>query len=197
MSRRVLLGVLICALIGAGVYLLTHYSRSEHGSEGTGETSSTSTHLISKIEEMKQAKTAHIRPQAQEPEPMVAAALPVVVEPTVPILRASTGPLQPVTLPVATVMENVRSVVRRYGHMYGGNPVGQNVEITRALNGGNQRRVRFLQEDAGMRLNEAGELVDSWGTPFFFHQLAALRTEIRSAGPDKTMWTADDLLAHP
>jgi len=37
-------------------------------------------------------------------------------------------------------------------------------------------------------------LVDAWGTPYFFHQLAAMEMEIRSAGPDKVMWTADDLV---
>jgi len=37
-------------------------------------------------------------------------------------------------------------------------------------------------------------LVDAWGTPFFFHQLSGHEMEIHSAGPDKIMWTADDLV---
>ncbi len=45
-----------------------------------------------------------------------------------------------------------------------------------------------------MRINAGGELVYSWGTPFFFHQLSATQMEIRSAGPDRVMWTADDLV---
>jgi hypothetical protein len=45
-----------------------------------------------------------------------------------------------------------------------------------------------------MRVNGDGELVDPWGTPYFFHQLSGTDMEIRSAGPDKTMWTDDDLM---
>ena len=43
-------------------------------------------------------------------------------------------------------------------------------------------------------VNEKGELVDPWGTPYFFHQLSAMEMEIRSAGPDRIMWTEDDLV---
>jgi hypothetical protein len=45
-----------------------------------------------------------------------------------------------------------------------------------------------------MRINGNGELVDVWGTPYFFHQLSGTDTEIHSAGPDRIMWTADDLI---
>jgi hypothetical protein len=69
-----------------------------------------------------------------------------------------------------------------------------NVEITSQLNGQNPKQVNFIQPDVGMRINSQGELVDPWGTPYFFHQLSGRETEIRSAGPDKIMWTADDLV---
>jgi hypothetical protein len=92
------------------------------------------------------------------------------------------------------VMENIHSVFRQYSARFGGNPVGTNPEITAALNGGNSRQVVFLQPDDGMQINERGELVDNWGTPFFFHQLSATEMEIHSAGPDRKMWTHDDLV---
>jgi hypothetical protein len=44
------------------------------------------------------------------------------------------------------------------------------------------------------RLNERGELIDAWGTPYFFHHLSRLDLEIRSAGPDQTLFTPDDLV---
>ncbi len=47
-----------------------------------------------------------------------------------------------------------------------------------------------------MRVNDNGELVDRWGTPYFFHQISGADTEIRSAGPDKIMYTADDIVKH-
>jgi len=94
----------------------------------------------------------------------------------------------------ATVLENMRTSVREYGLRFGGNPIGNNAEITRALNGGNPKQVVFIRPDSGLRINGDGELIDGWGTPFFFHQLSGTQTEIRSAGPDRVMWTADDLV---
>ncbi|HXF10551.1 MAG TPA: hypothetical protein VN625_07170 [Desulfuromonadaceae bacterium] len=98
-------------------------------------------------------------------------------------------------LPAATVMENMRSVIRLYGSQFGGNPVGNNTEITAALTGNNPKQVNFIQPDSGLRLSDKGELVDPWGTPFFFHQLSGTVMEIHSAGPDRKMWTADDVVA--
>jgi hypothetical protein len=114
--------------------------------------------------------------------------------------NASAPPGQPsppeaANLEPAIVLENMRRAIRQYGEMFGGNPVGTNPEITSQLSGNNPRHIHFLNAEAGMRVNEAGELVDPWGTPFFFHQLSGAVTEVRSAGPDKIMWTSDDLVA--
>ena len=94
----------------------------------------------------------------------------------------------------ATVLSNMRIAIRQYGSRFGGNPVGTNEEITRALNGDNPKQVKFISEESGLRINGRGELVDYWGTPFFFHQLSGTEMEIHSAGPDRLMWTADDLV---
>ncbi len=98
-------------------------------------------------------------------------------------------------IPPDIFLENVGRAINQYGAQFGGNPVGTNPEITAALNGGNPKQINFISPDAGMRINETGELVDTWGTPLFFHQLSATETEVRSAGPDKKMWTPDDLVA--
>lgn len=97
-------------------------------------------------------------------------------------------------VPPEVVMENIRMVFRQFSSRFNANPVGNNAEITAALNGGNLRQVRFLKAEDGLRINREGELVDSWGTPFFFHQLSGTEMEIHSAGPDRVMWTADDLV---
>lgn len=88
----------------------------------------------------------------------------------------------------------MHATFRQYDSMFDGNPVGTNLEITRALDGENPKQAKFLRPEAGMRTNQKGELVDTWGTPYFFHQLSGHEMEIRSAGPDKIMWTADDLV---
>ncbi|HVV71624.1 MAG TPA: hypothetical protein VHI52_09025 [Verrucomicrobiae bacterium] len=92
-----------------------------------------------------------------------------------------------------TALQNMRSTIRQYGSMFSGNPVGTNQEITQELKGENPRHINFLTED-GNRVNSNGELVDTWGTPYFFHQISGHEMEIRSAGPDHIMYTGDDLV---
>jgi hypothetical protein len=92
------------------------------------------------------------------------------------------------------VLENMRRAIINYGSTFSGNPVGNNSEIAAALNGENPKQIKFIDPEKGLRINGNGELVDSWGTPFFLHQLSATDTEVRSAGPDRIMWTADDLV---
>jgi hypothetical protein len=120
-------------------------------------------------------------------------AIPTLVEkPATPFLLGS--PNTPPSMDPDVVLRNMRNAIHQYGSMFGGNPTGTNPEITDALNGGNPREARFINEESGLRINGRGELVDSWGTPFFFHQLSGSEMEIRSAGPDKKMWTRDDLV---
>lgn len=75
-------------------------------------------------------------------------------------------------------------------------PVGENVEITAALKGRNKLGFAFIPPDCPA-LNAKGELCDRWGHPYFFHQLSGVKMEIRSAGPDGVMWTADDEVLTP
>ncbi len=90
-------------------------------------------------------------------------------------------------------LEQVRTMLRDFRTRLGANPVGSNAEIMRAIMGGNDVGAR-LGPPEGQGLNAAGELVDKWGTPYFFHQMSKTTMEIRSAGPDAKMWTADDLV---
>jgi hypothetical protein len=88
-------------------------------------------------------------------------------------------------------LDHVQFALRDFRTAVGGNPVGTNAEITAALLGDNAKQLR-LEMPAGSRLNEKKELCDPWGTPYFFHQLSRQQMEVRSAGPDKVMWTGDD-----
>jgi hypothetical protein len=76
------------------------------------------------------------------------------------------------------------------------NPVGENREITAALRGRNKLGYAFIPPDCPA-VNAKGELCDRWGSPFFFHQLSGERMEIRSAGPDRRLWTEDDQVLAP
>lgn len=77
-----------------------------------------------------------------------------------------------------------------------GNPIGSNAEITAALQGRNSAGVALLPR-GHPAVNAAGELCDRWGTPFFFHAESARRMEVRSAGPDRRLWTDDDVVLAP
>jgi len=93
---------------------------------------------------------------------------------------------------VSTEIRNVQNSLRSYRDLMGENPVGNNQDITKALLGDNPRHAK-LGVPAGSTLNGNGEICDRWGTPFFFHPLSGAKMEVRSAGPDRTMWTEDDL----
>ena len=87
----------------------------------------------------------------------------------------------------------VRRMITDYHTLNGENPVGTNAEIMASVMGRNSRQA-VLGPPEGMGLNSKGELVDDWGTPYFFHQLSRDVMEIHSAGPDKIMGTADDIV---
>jgi len=74
-------------------------------------------------------------------------------------------------------------------------PAGLNVEITNALLGLNSRKFGYLPADSG-RINKNGELVDKYGTPYWFHSQTSQTLTITSAGPDRLMHTDDDV-RHP
>lgn len=89
-------------------------------------------------------------------------------------------------------IDQARLMLRDYRSLFGENPVGTNAEIMKALMGGNPRGAT-LGPPEGASLNEKGELVDRWGTPYFFHQLSKTEMEVISAGPDRKMFTRDDV----
>jgi hypothetical protein len=127
-------------------------------------------------------------PPAAAPEPAqpVAVAMP---EPDLPppIQRPSVSP------EALKEMDDVQFMLRDYRTKLGGNPEGTNAEIMKEISGGNRAQAKFGPLD-GQKLNDQGELIDRWGSAYFFHQLSMNQTELRSAGPDRTMWTTDDLV---
>ncbi len=71
-------------------------------------------------------------------------------------------------------------------------PLSANEDWSRALRGWNPSHEKFLAENH-IILNSRQQLVDRWGTPLFFHSAGRGQYVIRSAGPDRRLWTADDL----
>jgi hypothetical protein len=93
--------------------------------------------------------------------------------------------------------ERLHDLFRIYRERFGSFPSGENnAQLMNALRGNNPQRLGIfpLQHP---RLDAEGNLLDAWGTPFFFHLLSRDELDIRSAGPDRQLYTPDDLLFPP
>jgi len=98
--------------------------------------------------------------------------------------------------PAAVNLAELESILVQYRFAFGENPVGvENFEITQQLLGNNPRRVVFIAQDSPALAGN--ELVDQWGTPYFFHAVSSQEMEIVSAGPDEKFWTDDDIASAP
>jgi hypothetical protein len=87
----------------------------------------------------------------------------------------------------------IQLLIGEYHRAFGGNPVGENEEITAALTGRNPKGLVFLPADSPA-IDSNGRMIDRWGHPLFFHALSARHMEILSAGPDGMLHTDDDLV---
>lgn len=101
-------------------------------------------------------------------------------------------------LPENTPEDNlgeIEAILSHYRFAYGENPVGvENFEFTAQLRGKNPKGIIFIGNDSPALAGN--QLVDQWGTPYFFHPLSGQEMELLSAGPDRTLWTADDVSTH-
>ncbi|MGV3660470.1 MAG: hypothetical protein ACO1TE_09800 [Prosthecobacter sp.] len=71
-------------------------------------------------------------------------------------------------------------------------PVGSNEDLTAILTGRNPLEGVLFPADSPMIVN--GQIVDRWGSPYWLHPNSGARVEIRSAGPDKSLFTPDDVI---
>ncbi len=86
------------------------------------------------------------------------------------------------------LLESFNNTLKHNGSI----PMGSNRELAYVLFGKNPRQLRFL-DPSKPYLNANGELIDRWGTPYFFHSVENSEIAIRSAGPDQIMWNSDDV----
>jgi hypothetical protein len=75
-------------------------------------------------------------------------------------------------------------------------PLGDNRDITAALTGNNRKKL-VLIPPSHPSLDNKGRLLDRWGTPYHFHARSAESFDLRSAGPDKALFTSDDVTWSP
>jgi len=75
-------------------------------------------------------------------------------------------------------------------------PIGGNADLAACLLGDNPEQKAFI-DASHPALNDGGLIIDRWGTPIFVHPEAARELTFRSAGPDRTLFTADDVILAP
>jgi hypothetical protein len=131
------------------------------------------------------------------PEQTTAGRPPVVVEDGLTIVRdsgfdsrygAADGSAREDLELLAGVWEAAMLLVKDHDRF----PLPDNAAITAFLQGRNPHRVAWIRP-GHPAVGAAGELLDRWGSPVFFHRESAGRSTFRSAGPDREMWTDDDL----
>ena len=89
---------------------------------------------------------------------------------------------------MSRLMDNSRLLLKSAANR----PLSANEDWADFLRGKNSGHERFLP-DNHIALNTNGQLIDRWGTPLFFHALGGGRYDVRSAGPDRKLWTDDDI----
>ncbi len=94
-------------------------------------------------------------------------------------------------------VENLFSALQKYKERAGSYPVGGNLEVAKALMGGNAKNIIVIVGNKN-QVNEKGEFVDPWGSALriYFSDAGVL---IRSSGPnrrfdDSTVPDADDFI---
>lgn len=71
-------------------------------------------------------------------------------------------------------------------------PIGFNEDLARALTDREALGDSAIPPDHPILRD--GQLIDRWGTPWQVHPLSADVIQLRSAGPDRKLYTADDLV---
>ncbi len=93
-------------------------------------------------------------------------------------------------------LEILSQLLTEYSKAHGSNPIGSNADITEAFLGGDDAPSgRFFPRSHPSVRN--GQITDRWGQPYWFHPNSGSQMEIRSAGPDKQLFTADDVVLNP
>lgn len=96
---------------------------------------------------------------------------------------------------VQVLHEMLRQYLRLL-HSRQGLPIGNDTDLLRALTGHNPMKLVILPPDHSA-VGADRRLRDRWGTPYAIHPRGNSAYEIRSAGPDRKLFTADDLAANP
>ncbi len=122
----------------------------------------------------------------------------------VPLTRTLAGEGTPLAAelhrPERSVQEDVdtlRQIVAQYFEALQrrtGPPIGNDTDLARVLQGRNPLRLVVVPASHPMFAAD-GRMIDRFGTPYHIHARSSTAIDIRSAGPDRKLFTADDAVS--
>lgn len=137
-------------------------------------------------------------PRPRPPESLHSPARPAFA----PVAPSDTYPRSPLAdslnSPTTTAHDDLAALDRilaLYRERFGAFPAFEiNAQLVNALAGANPHRIALLPRDASAISPDTGQLLDRWGSPYHFHAISRDTLEVRGAGPDRILHTADDLV---
>jgi type II secretory pathway pseudopilin PulG len=109
------------------------------------------------------------------------------------LLPAETGPTLNKNARCKIVMWMLRAEIKNYKNEIGSYPTGDSAQILKKLFGDNPKQIEFIRPK-NMSVNQAGELLDPWGTPYAISFSSTNSFVISSAGKDKIFGDKDDII---
>jgi hypothetical protein len=91
------------------------------------------------------------------------------------------------------VLMRLQAEIGNYKYEFGSYPTGDGAQVLKKLFGDNPKKIEFLSPQ-NRSINQAGELLDPWGTPFIINFPSTNSFVISSAGPNKQNGDADDII---
>lgn len=112
-------------------------------------------------------------------------------------LQAKADSLHSPDHPPEQDLQIVADFLETYARGTGGAPIGDNADITAAITGTQFPGQKARVFPRNHRAVKDGKLVDRWGEALWFHPNSGNSMEIRSGGPDKQLFTPDDVILNP
>lgn len=94
-------------------------------------------------------------------------------------------------------VDTLRQIVAQYFEALqrrAGPPIGNDTDLARVLQGKNPLRLVVVPSSHPM-FTADGRMIDRFGTPYHIHARSSTAIDIRSAGPDRKLFTADDAVS--
>jgi len=109
------------------------------------------------------------------------------------LLPAKTGLPRNKNVRCRVLLMRLQAEINNYQNEFGSYPTGDCAQVFKKLFRENPKKIEFLRPPNTFT-NQAGEFLDPWGTPYAINFLSTNSFVISSAGPNKKIGDADDII---